>query len=238
MKRIVFLVGGAYHPTEEQASTVIDWLGDDHEYQMYDGVAAFEALDTADLFVPMGMHWQGMTHPMIGGMSYRPLQASHQAAFERYVASGRPLLVHHAAIFSYDDWPRFGELIGFQWKWDATSYAPPTRYTVKVKPTGHPVVEGVDDYELVDELYVDVQITPGLNPVSHAETYIRDDRQVRANGRSTARALPMVCTAEGGRVEGAGRLVYLVNGHDMRAFEPPSIRQLWINAVRWLLEGE
>jgi hypothetical protein len=45
----------------------------------------------------------------------------------------------------------------------------------------------------------------------------------------------MVITADGGRVSGTGRMVYLANGHDLRAFESPALRKLWANAVRWLL---
>ena len=46
----------------------------------------------------------------------------------------------------------------------------------------------------------------------------------------------MIITAEGGRVEGAGRTVYLANGHDLRAFACPALPRLWQNAVRWSLE--
>ena len=81
----------------------------------------------------------------------------------------------------------------------------------------------------------DIQITPDLNPQVHAAVYIPDDRTVRRNGRRPTRAIPLVFTAEGGRVEGAGKLVYLVNGHDMQAFASPALRQLWLNAVVWLL---
>jgi type 1 glutamine amidotransferase len=235
-KKIVFHVGGAYHPTEEQAAAIIDWLGAGYTAQVHDGVAAFEALDDADLFVVMGMHWSGMVPAMISDRPYHPPGTAHKIAFERYVASGRPLLVHHAGIFSYDDWPRFGELLGFQWHWDLTSYVPVTEYVVKVEPTGHPLMAGVEDYAIVDEIYVDVQITPGLNPEVHAAAHIQDDRATRSNGHSTTRSLPLVFTAEGGRVSGAGRLVYLMNGHDMQAFECPALRQMWINAVNWLTQ--
>ena len=46
---------------------------------------------------------------------------------------------------------------------------------------------------------------------------------------------PMIITAEGGRLAGAGRTVYLANGHDMRAFAAPALRRIWENAVRWAL---
>lgn len=232
--RIVFHIGGAYHPTEEQAAAIIGWLGDGYDCAVYDGNAAFGALEDADLFVVMGMYWAGMEQPS-GGLPYQTPPIGHQIAFEQYVASGRPLLVHHAAIFSYDDWPRFTELLGFRWAWNTTSYAPVDTYQVKIRPTGHPVVAGVKDYIIEDELYMDVAITPGLQTETHAAVQVHDDAPIRGNGHSPTRSIPTVITAEGGRIAGAGRVVYLVNGHDMQAFTCPVMPRLWCNAINWLL---
>ncbi|MBN1964760.1 MAG: ThuA domain-containing protein [Anaerolineae bacterium] len=236
-KRIVFHIGGAYHPTAEQAAAVAGWLGSNFVCTAYDGVQAFDALDDADLLVVMGMHWPGMDEEPPGGLRYVPMQSAHRAAFERYVTSGRPLLAHHAAIFSYSDWPRFSDLLGFRWDWETTSYAPVTEYDVQIKPTGHPITQGVTHFTIEDELYVNIQVTPGFEPESHAAVHIRSERTVRGNGHRVTQEVPLVFTAEGGRGPGAGRLVYLANGHDMKAFECPALRQLWINAVRWLLQG-
>ncbi len=222
-KRIVFLVGGAYHPAAEQARAICEWLGGAYAYSVCDGIDAFEELDAADLFVPMGSHFTGMTAPDAGGLTYRRPTPAHKAAFERYVMSGKPLLVHHGGIVSYDDWSRFGELLGFTWVRGVTSHPPIGTFDIEVLGTGHPVVAGVESYTLTDELYHDVQFTAGLGPTVHAQAHYN------------RRALPMVMTAEGGRVEGAGKVVYLVNGHDLRAFECRALRQLWLNAVRWLM---
>jgi type 1 glutamine amidotransferase len=235
-KRIVFHIGGAYHRTDLQAAAAIHWLGDErHVYQIFDGVAAFEALGDADLFVVMGMHWPGMAHPSSGGLVYHPMQEQHRLAFERYVAAGRPLLVHHGAIFSYPDWPRFQELLGFWWDWEHSSYVPVSEYQVRVQPTGHPIVAGVEHFTITDELYVNVQVAPDLAPTVHAAAYVRDDELPRGNGHRPSRGLPLVYTAEGGRAPGAGKVACLQNGHDMRAFECRALQRLWANAVDWLL---
>jgi type 1 glutamine amidotransferase len=47
----------------------------------------------------------------------------------------------------------------------------------------------------------------------------------------------MIVVGQGGRVEGAGRTLYLANGHDLRAFAAPALRRIWQNAVRYALEG-
>jgi hypothetical protein len=111
-RTIIYHVGGPpFHPVDQQAQEIARWLGDEnYVHERLEGLAAFERLDNADLLVVMGLHWTG-------GGNYQPMQSRHQAAFENYVASGRPIIAHHGGIASYDDWPRFGELLGFAWIW-------------------------------------------------------------------------------------------------------------------------
>ncbi|MBE7463036.1 MAG: ThuA domain-containing protein [Planctomycetes bacterium] len=217
--RILFHVGGpAFHPVAEQAACIAAWLGGEYVCEVADGRAAFERLDACDLFVIMGLQWTGQQEV------YVPLTSDDRGAFERYVASGKPLLTHHGGVASYDDWPQFGELLGWTWVWGTTGHSPVAEHKVDVLPTAHPIVAGVSDFALVDELYHSVKVTEGMHHSVHAQAHWLE------------RTLPMVSTAEGGRVAGAGRAAYLANGHDMRAFEAPALRQLWINAARWLLD--
>lgn len=217
-KRIVFHVGGPdFHPVDQQAQSIAQWLGDEkYIHERHDGLTAFENLDGADLLVIMGLHWTG-------GTDYQPMAQRHQRAFESYVASGRPILAHHGGIASYDDWPRFGELLGFAWIWGKTNHSPVGDYNVRVLPTEHAIVKGMSDYAIHDELYYDIAITPGLKVTTHAEAEFEGKR------------LPMIMTATGGRTNGSGKVAYLANGHDMKAFESPAMRQLWINAIEWSL---
>jgi type 1 glutamine amidotransferase len=222
--KIVFHVGGpTFHPVRVQAECIITWIGDEFDSQICEGLSAFEALQECDLLVLMGLHWTGMTADGAGNLEYKSMREVDKQAFETYIASGRPLLNHHGAIASYDDWPRFGELLGFTWVWGTTTHSPIGEHAVRVVPTGHPIIANLKDYALVDELYYNVRISPGLDVAIHAETSWE------------THPAPMVMTAEGGRVAGAGRTVYLANGHDMRAFTSPAVKQLWINAIDWLL---
>ncbi len=222
--RLVFHVGGpAFHPTAQQAAVIAEWLGDDYVCEIRDGATAFDDLSACDVLVIMGLHWTDMSEDWAGSLTYHPLNERQKRSFEAYVASGRPILNHHGGIASYDDWPRFGALLGFTWIWGVTDHVPLGEHRVDVLPTGHPLVRGVRDYDIFDELYYDVQVTPGLQPAIHAWA------------TSHERTVPMVLSAEGGRVAGAGRTVYLANGHDMGAFECGALRQLWLNSIDWLL---
>jgi type 1 glutamine amidotransferase len=219
--RLIFLVGGPdYHPVNEQANLIIDLLGPEYACHTAESLAAFEHLNECDLLVLMGMHWTGWEG------RYRSPSETHRRAFEKYVYSGRPLLSAHGGIASYDDWPRFAELVGFQWVFGSSSHSIIAEHQVHIRRTGHPIVEGVQDFSLVDELYGGLQYTNGLNI------------QVHADASWDGQKHPMVLTAEGGRINGSGKTAYLANGHDMRAFESPALKQLWINAVRWCLAEE
>jgi type 1 glutamine amidotransferase len=216
--RLIFMVGGPdFHPVNAQAEQIIDWLGPDYACHMADSRAAFEHLSECDLLVLMGQHWTGFEG------RYRSPSEVHRRNFEKYVQSGLPILTAHGAICSFDDWPRYGELVGFTWVNKITSHSPLGEYTVEVQRTGHPIVAGMSDYTIHDELYHDVHITPGL------------DVQVHAEAPWHGRRLPMIMTATGGRMIGAGKTVFLANGHDKQTYRCPAMKQLWTNAVGWCL---
>ena len=221
---IRFHIGGpAFHPVDKQADIVQAWLGDAYRYEVRDGVDAFDDLDRVDLLVLMGLHWTGMNADWAGSLTYRPMLDTHKRSFDAYIRSGKPLLAYHGSVASYNDWPEFGRLVGVTWVWDYTTHSPFGKWTMRSLHTGHPIVRGIDTYMLEDEIYYALALNADMQPTIHASVeYEGLDR-------------PMVITAEGGRVEGAGKLLYLANGHDLRAFECHAIKTLWQNGISWLL---
>ncbi len=197
---------------------VIDWLGADYACHKADGLSAFEHLNECDLLVLMGQWWTGF------GDRYRQPGDVHRRNLEKYIHRGGPLLSAHAAISSYDDWPRFAELIGYTWMWEVTSHSLISEHRVRILPTGHPIVRGLNNFGIVDELYYDIRLAPGMEATVHADA------------EWAGRRVPMVMTAEGGRIQGAGKTVYIANGHDLRAFECPELGTLWMNAIKWCLQ--
>lgn len=221
--RIRFYVGGPkFHPTRQQAEQAAAWLGTDYEYDYRDGLAAFEDLDACDLLVLMGLHWTG-SKTAAGESNYVPIGDVHKRGFETYVTSGKPLLAHHGAVASFDDWPRYGELVGVTWVWETSTHSPLDRHTVQILSTGHALTRGLDDFEIYDELYYNLRLTPSMPAIVHAHA------MWEGKGR------PMLISASGGRADGAGKMVYMANGHDMRAYECPVMETIWKNAVNWLM---
>jgi hypothetical protein len=81
---------------------------------------------------------------------------------------------------------------------------------------GHPVTEGVTDFDLFDEYY---------------EFELADDKiEVLAQRhRADGVVIPVMYARE----VGAGRVVYLALGHDMRAWGEPPFRKLVSQALTW-----
>jgi type 1 glutamine amidotransferase len=244
MKKIVFHVGGPFHPVRAQIELMQNWLPSDHKLEAYNGVDVFEQLDDADLFVAAGLHWTGFNNifDLIGNVPEQPIwdlagekkqpyvrpSEAQKKAFRTYVKSGRPILGFHSGILSYDDWPEYQQLLGFRWEWGITTHTEYAEWTVKVK-SSHPIVRGISDYTLIDELYYNVQIEAGMNAKMHAYAEFGPEDTAPAK-------FPMIITASGGRIEGAGRTAYLANGHSMATFKCKALRPLWINTLEWLFE--
>ena len=94
---------------------------------------------------------------------------------------------------------------------------PVTGHPVTGHPvTGHPVTVGVSDFEIFDEYY---------------EFELADDKVtvLAQRTRSDGVVIPVMYARE----VGAGRVVYLACGHDMRAWGEPGFRQLVRQAMVW-----
>jgi uncharacterized protein len=233
--RILFQTGGPYHPVHRQAALIQSWLPADWRIDTAFGAGVFDRLAGADLYVAAGLHGveleedlaaDAWTSAGIAPHGYTRPTERQRDAFRQYVASGRPVLAFHGGIVSYGDWPEYGRLLGFRWDRGYTGHSRCAEWKVQVDTGRHPVVADVPAFVVHDELYYNVVIPPELDVQVHARALFADWV-----------TFPMVMTAEGGtgRGSGAGKTACLANGHSMRSMEPPAIRQLWLNTLRWLL---
>ncbi|MEV4747662.1 ThuA domain-containing protein [Streptosporangium sp. NPDC049248] len=137
-------------------------------------------------------------------------------ALAGHVRHGGGILAMHGASICFDDWPGWRDLLGGVWRWDRSSHPPldgPVRVTVA---TGsHPIVDGIGDFDVVDEVYGFLDSAPdvrGLMSSPHGGT----DH-------------PLLWARE----VGAGRVVYDALGHDGRSYQVPEHRRVVQRSALW-----
>jgi len=146
---------------------------------------------------------------------------SQQEALAAAVTAGKGLVgVHGANILGWQgdgldpaDRPLF-ELLGNRY----LSHGPghhEGRHTIEIV-ADHPVTAGLSDFELFDEYY-------------EFELAADDVTMLAQRHRADGRVIPVAYAKD----HGAGRVVYIALGHDMRAWGEPSFRALVRQALRW-----
>jgi type 1 glutamine amidotransferase len=148
-----------------------------------------------------------------------------QQALAALVHEGRGLVaVHCANVLSTDgerldpaDRPMF-ELLGSRFV-----RHPPTvsgRHAIDVV-RGHPVTDGVEDFETTDEYYELELADDAIEPLAH--------RQPVEGERKPAARVPVMYARQVGR----GRVAYLALGHDATAWRVPGFQALLRRAIEW-----
>jgi uncharacterized protein len=146
---------------------------------------------------------------------------AQQEALAAAVAAGKGYVgIHGANIMGWEgdgldphDRPLY-ELLGNRY----LSHGPghhEGRHTIEIV-ADHPITAGVEDFELFDEYY-------------EFELADEDVQVLAQRHRADGAVIPVLYT----RTVGAGRVVYLALGHDMRSWGEPPVRALVRQALQW-----
>lgn len=126
----------------------------------------------------------------------------------RFVRGGKGLVGIHGTGW----WTggRHAELTGGHANW----HPPGLRFTVKVEDGGHPILDGISDFEVDDEIYMSA-----YDPTVH----------VLASASWSNVNHPMAWT----HTFGQGRVFFTTLGHGPNTFEVPAVQRMVTNAVVW-----
>jgi uncharacterized protein len=133
-----------------------------------------------------------------------------------YVARGGPLIALHLASSSFREIPEWAGWIGGAWI-DGTSMHPPIAHAhVDVRTDTHPIVAGLIDFDIYDEMYSYLDLRPG--------------NAVLATHRYEERDHPLAWARE----SGSRRAVYDALGHGVRAYDSPQRTRLLQREALWV----
>ncbi len=222
--RNVIVSGGIFHAFDATSAALADVLaGVDVESDITEDVeAAFAAIARGeyDLLTVNALRWRMLDHDKY--IPYRQQWAMEvspagRRAVEAFVRGGGALLGLHTAVICFDTWPAWGQLLGGHWVWGRSHHPPAGR--VRVDPLEHELSADLAPLQLHDEIYHDLCIEAGVEPVLQAPTDA---------GPQTLmwRHRP-----------GDGRAVTDTLGHDAASVRQPVHAELLRRSVRWLLDA-
>jgi uncharacterized protein len=223
--RALILSGGVGHPFEATSARLGELVAeagcDVMVAELEDGLDRLVE-ERFDLLAVNALRWR-MTADRYAHLRDEwafSLPEAGRAAIRSHVGRGASLLAVHTAAICFDDWPEWGQIVGGAWNWDRSSHPPLGEAAVTVAADAHPIVAGVDDFTLFDEVYGFLDEQPDVVPLMTSPHGGRDHPLLWARA-----------------VDGA-RVVYDALGHDERSYEHPSHRLILRRAVLWTLGAD
>lgn len=218
MARNLILSGGLFHDFEATSAALAEVLaGVGIESDITDDIAgALSEPSEVQLITVNALRWQmGLDRFADLRAEWRfELPAEARTTLLDHLDRGGGLLCMHSASICFDDWQGWQRVLGGCWTWPK-SHHPPLGWTGVRVHGGHPIVEGLRDFDLVDEVYSDLDVLPDVQPLA-----------------SSASGQPLVWA----RPVRRGRVVYDALGHDVRSYENEIHRTLLQRAALWLLK--
>lgn len=222
--KILLLTGGArnHHGYRDQAFYLASALEDTGRYEvtLAEDAAILEtpALDKYDLLIVNADRRDD---------EFKFTQGQQEAIF-RYVKAGHGYVSIHGADNAAKDWlPAWREMLGgvFSHVGLPDSKTKKGTFRIKIAKTDDPIAQGLNDFEIKDELYYYIQMQPGVDPIATTD--------------HDGKTWPVAWT----RTYGQGRVFHTPLGH--RDFGPgkddpirhPSLLKMVLQGVDWVAEG-
>jgi type 1 glutamine amidotransferase len=150
------------------------------------------------------------------------ITAEAQENLLRFVKGGKGFYVQHLASASFAKWEEFGKLCGRKWVMGVSGHGPRAVFKSKVVNKEHPITQGLDDFDIDDELYAKLQ---GDEPITVL---------VEADSDWSKKTEPLVFV----RTYGEGRVVHNAFGHDRKAILHPTVAKLVARGAEWAATGK
>ena len=211
-KRIVIVTGQDYpgHEWRLTAPVLADALGEDPRMKVsVVEEPIFLASPKLNDYDAVVLHFMDWEQPDPGAAARENLKS--------FVQGGKGLFLVHFACGAFQEWPEFSNLAGRVWDPELRAHDPYGKFRVDIAKTKHAITEGLEPFEITDELY----------------TCLAGDRPIEllATARSSVdgKDYPMAFVFS----YGEGRVFHSPLGHDVAAMSAPGARELFRRGCAW-----
>jgi type 1 glutamine amidotransferase len=152
------------------------------------------------------------------------ISPAQQEAYISVLKKGASMIFLHHALVSYQNWPEFIKIVGGQYHTHPAvvngdtlraNYEHNVNIPVKVEDKKHPVTRGISDFEIVDEVYGDVEILQRVKPL------------LTTTHPKSMHYLAWI------NHYGNSDVIYIQLGHGPSGYSNPNFRKLIQQAIEW-----
>ncbi len=155
----------------------------------------------------------------------KTISNEEKLSYYKLIAEGKGLVFLHHSLASYQDWNDFKTIVGGKYHEAkntpaSSTYQHDVTFSVKIKSPLHPITKGIQDFEILDEVYGNTEVLPEVTPLLTTEH------------PSSSRIIGWTHQRENSRI------VYIQPGHDKNAYFKPEFQQLIKQAIRYAATGK
>jgi len=143
----------------------------------------------------------------------------------KFIEEGGGFVLFHAASAAFYDWPEYQQLVGTTWG-DSTAHGKIVPHKIVIKDQEHPITNGMSDFWITDELWVNSGVNADLNTLT--ESY----SDPLNKGRGVME--PVVHWNS----RGNGRVFHNILGHNERAMKNAAWKTMMLRGTEWAATGE
>jgi type 1 glutamine amidotransferase len=221
---ILQVPGATPSPTTGQSAQTIQVLFLGHNSKHHDsarfGPMLFKALESEKIAFTYTADPNDLNPATLAKYDGLMIYANHdkitpeqEKALLDFVLGGKAFLPIHAASYCFRNSPAYVALVGAQFQSHGTG-----EFTTNILEPDHPVMEGIQPFQVWDETYVHTMHNP--------------DRIVLMERVDDVRREPWTWV----RTHGKGRVFYTAYGHDERVWGHPMFHKLIGNGIRWAVQ--
>jgi type 1 glutamine amidotransferase len=198
--------------------------GHDHEisfYTLFDGYKDLARMPVSSSTAAFQSDLRGKYDVLILYDFTRDLTETGKKNLRAFVESGKGIVVLHHALLNYQHWPWWYEdVVGGSYRLQKEDKIPSSSYKgdqqISVTPVAeHPVTGGIGPFQVVDETYKQMWISPRVRPL------------LTTDNPNSDRFLAWIGPCA------TSRVVAIQLGHGPTVFSHPKYRMLVHNAILW-----
>jgi len=151
----------------------------------------------------------------------KTISENEKESYHKLLKLGKGLVFLHHSQCSYQQWDGYKHIVGGKYHEEKNSpltstYQHDVTFTVKIADTKHQITKGINDFDILDEVYGNTEVLPGVTPL------------LTTDHPQSSRIIGWTHQKE------KSRIVYIQPGHDKNGYFNPNYQKLVRQAIEFV----